>query len=144
MGRPRRRCRLHPRQPAVWHEVGYAGLPRSTTSMIGHIVQIFGTPELQEEVLLRMGRGEISACLGYTEPSCGSDAFAAKTRAVRDGDEWVINGQKMFTSGAEYASYVIMITRTDPDVPKHKGITIFLVPLDHAGRRDPPRAHLHG
>jgi alkylation response protein AidB-like acyl-CoA dehydrogenase len=101
--------------------------------MIGHIVQIFGTPELKEEVLLRMGRGEISACLGYTEPSGGSDAFAAKTRAVRDGDEWVINGQKMFTSGAEYASYVIMITRTDPEAPKHKGITIFLVPLNHPG-----------
>ena len=118
---------------AVWQEVGYAGLPRSTTAMIGHIVQIFGTPELQDEVLLRMGRGEISACLGYTEPSGGSDAFAAKTRAVKDGDEWVINGQKMFTSGAEYASYVIMITRTDPDAPKHKGITIFLVPLNVPG-----------
>jgi alkylation response protein AidB-like acyl-CoA dehydrogenase len=118
---------------AVWQEVGYAGLPRSTTSMIGHIVQMFGTPELQDEVLLRMGRGEISACLGYTEPSGGSDAFAAKTRAVRDGDDWVINGQKMFTSGAEYASYVILITRTDPDVPKHKGITIFLCPLDVPG-----------
>ncbi|HYP63178.1 MAG TPA: acyl-CoA dehydrogenase, partial [Acidocella sp.] len=118
---------------AVWQEVGYAGLPRSTTSMIGHIVQIFGTPELQDEVLLRMGRGDISACLGYTEPSGGSDAFAAKTRAVKDGEEWVINGQKMFTSGAEYASYVIMITRTDPEAPKHKGITIFLVPLNLPG-----------
>jgi 3-oxochol-4-en-24-oyl-CoA dehydrogenase len=118
---------------AVWQEVGYAGLPRSTTSMIGHIVQIFGTPELQDEVLLRMGRGDISACLGYTEPSCGSDAFAAKTRAVKDGEEWVINGQKMFTSGAELASYVIMITRTDPEAPKHKGITIFLVPLTLPG-----------
>jgi alkylation response protein AidB-like acyl-CoA dehydrogenase len=117
----------------VWQEIGYAGLPRSTTSMIGHIVQVFGSPELQDEVLLRMGRGEISAALGYTEPSGGSDVFAAKTRAVRDGDEWVINGQKMFTSGAELASYVIMVTRTDPDAPKHKGITVFLVPLDSPG-----------
>jgi 3-oxochol-4-en-24-oyl-CoA dehydrogenase len=117
----------------VWQEVGYAGLPRSTTAMIGHIVQKFGTPELQEEVLLRMGRGEISACLGYTEPSGGSDVFAAKTRAVRDGEHWVINGQKMFTSGAELASYVILITRTDPDAPKHKGITVFLVPLNRPG-----------
>jgi alkylation response protein AidB-like acyl-CoA dehydrogenase len=117
----------------VWQEVGYAGLPRSTTAMIGHIVQKFGSAELQEEVLLRMGRGEISACLGYTEPSGGSDVFAAKTRAVRDGDHWVINGQKMFTSGAELASYVILITRTDPDAPKHKGITVFLVPLDRPG-----------
>ncbi len=118
---------------SVWQEVGYAGLPRSTTSMIGHIVQHFGSPELQDEVLLRMGRGEISACLGYTEPSGGSDVFAAKTRAVRDGDDWIINGQKMFTSGAELASYVILITRTDPDAPKHKGITVFLVPLDKPG-----------
>ncbi len=118
---------------AVWQEVGYAGLPRSTTSMIGHIVQHFGSPELQDEVLLRMGRGEISAALGYTEPSGGSDVFAARTRAVRDGDGWVINGAKMFTSGAELASYVILITRTDPDVPKHKGVTVFLVPLDKPG-----------
>jgi alkylation response protein AidB-like acyl-CoA dehydrogenase len=71
--------------------------------------------------------------LGYTEPSGGSDAFAAKTRAVRDGDNWVINGQKMFTSGAELASYAMLITRTDPDAPKHKGITLFLVPLDSPG-----------
>lgn len=117
----------------VWQEIGYAGLPRSTTSMIGHIIQVFGSPELQDEVLLRMGRGEISACLGYTEPSGGSDVFAAKTRAVRDGDDWIINGAKMFTSGAEYASYVILITRTNPDAPKHKGITVFLVPLDKPG-----------
>ena len=118
---------------AVWQQVGYAGLPRSTTAMIGHIVQKTGTPALKEEVLLRMGRGEISACLGYTEPSGGSDVFAAKTRAVRDGDDWIINGQKMFTSGAELASYVILITRTDPDAPKHKGITVFLVPMDSPG-----------
>ncbi|MEO6092162.1 MAG: acyl-CoA dehydrogenase [Novosphingobium sp.] len=118
---------------AVWQEVGYAGLPRSTTSMIGHIVQHYGSPELQDEVLLRMGRGDISAALGYTEPSGGSDVFAAKTRAVRDGDDWIISGQKMFTSGAEHASYVILITRTDPDAPKHKGITVFLVPLDRPG-----------
>ncbi|HEX7854630.1 MAG TPA: acyl-CoA dehydrogenase [Sphingobium sp.] len=117
----------------VWQEVGYAGLPRSTTSMIGHVVQQCGTPELQEEVLLRMGRGEISAALGYTEPSGGSDVFAARTRAVRDGDDWIVNGQKMFTSGAELASYVILITRTDPDAPKHKGITVFLVPLHKPG-----------
>jgi alkylation response protein AidB-like acyl-CoA dehydrogenase len=118
---------------SVWQEVGYAGLARSTTAMIGHVVQKTGQPELKDEVLLRMGRGEITACLGYTEPSGGSDVFAARTRAVRDGDDWVINGQKMFTSGAELASYVILITRTDPDVPKHKGITVFLVPLKMPG-----------
>jgi alkylation response protein AidB-like acyl-CoA dehydrogenase len=113
----------------VWQEVGYAGLPRSTTSMVGHIVQVFGKPELQDDVLPRFASGEMSACLGYTEPSGGSDVFAAKTRAVREGDGWLINGQKMFTSGADLASYVLLITRTDADAPKHKGITLFLVPL---------------
>jgi alkylation response protein AidB-like acyl-CoA dehydrogenase len=88
---------------------------------------------LQEEVLTRFASGEITACLGYTEPSGGSDVFAAKTRAVRDGDHWIINGQKMFTSGANMARYVLLITRTDPDAPKHKGITVFLVPLDRPG-----------
>jgi len=118
---------------SVWQEVGYAGLARSTTAMIGHVVQKTAQPELKDEVLLRMGRGEVTACLGYTEPSGGSDVFAAKTRAVRDGDDWVINGQKMFTSGAELASYVILITRTDPEAPKHKGITVFLVPMATPG-----------
>ena len=118
---------------AVWHEVGYIGHARSVTNMVGHIVQHFGQPELKDEVLLRFARGDITACLGYTEPSGGSDVFAAKTRAVRDGDEWVINGQKMFTSGAELADYVLMIARTDPDVPKHKGLTLFLVPLKVPG-----------
>jgi 3-oxochol-4-en-24-oyl-CoA dehydrogenase len=117
----------------VWQEVGYTPPPRSVTAMVGSMVQKFGQPELQEEVLSRFGSGEITACLGYTEPSGGSDVFAAKTRAVRDGADWVINGQKMFTSGAEWASYVLLVTRSNPDVPKHKGITLFLVPLKTAG-----------
>jgi alkylation response protein AidB-like acyl-CoA dehydrogenase len=118
---------------SVWREVGYTPPPRGVTAMVGHIVQKFGSPELQQEVLIRFASGEITACLGYTEPSGGSDVFAAKTRAVRDGDGWIINGQKMFTSGADQASYVLLITRTDPDAPKHKGITVFLVPLDKPG-----------
>jgi alkylation response protein AidB-like acyl-CoA dehydrogenase len=118
---------------AVWQEVGYTPPPRSTTGLVGAAIQKFGTPELQEEVLPRMARGEITAALGYTEPSGGSDVFAAKTRAHRDGDDWIINGQKMFTSGAEWASFAFCIVRTDPDAPKHKGLTMFLVPLDAPG-----------
>jgi alkylation response protein AidB-like acyl-CoA dehydrogenase len=118
---------------AVWSEAGYVGLARGVTGMAGALVQRFGQPELQDEVLLRFARGEATSCLGFTEPSGGSDVFAAKTRAVRDGDEWVVNGQKMFTSGAELASYVLLLTRTDPDVPKHKGLTLFLLPLDRPG-----------
>ncbi|MDT0509916.1 acyl-CoA dehydrogenase family protein [Novosphingobium sp. MMS21-SN21R] len=114
-------------------ELGYAGLAAGVTGMAGTLVQAAGAPELQDEVLLGFARGEFTSCLGFTEPSGGSDVFAAKTRAVRDGDEWVINGQKMFTSGAELASYVLLLTRTDPDVPKHKGLTLFLVPLNVPG-----------
>ena len=118
---------------AVWQEVGYTPPPRSTTGLVGAAILKFGTPELKAEVLPRMASGEITTALGYTEPSGGSDVFAAKTRAVRDGDDWIINGQKMFTSGAEWASYVFLLTRTDPDAPKHKGLTMFLVPLDAPG-----------
>jgi alkylation response protein AidB-like acyl-CoA dehydrogenase len=117
----------------VWREFGWTIVPKGVTSMVGQMVMRFGSPELQQEVLPRMGAGEITASLGYTEPSCGSDVFAARTRAVREGDEWIINGQKMFTSGAEIASYVLLLTRTDPDAPKHKGLTLFLVPTDMPG-----------
>ena len=117
----------------VWQEVGYAGLARGVTGMAGYLVQRFGQPALQDEVLQRFANGEATSCLGFTEPSGGSDVFAAKTRAVRDGDDWVINGQKMFTSGAELASYVLLLARTDPDAPKHKGLTLFLAPLNVPG-----------
>jgi alkylation response protein AidB-like acyl-CoA dehydrogenase len=118
---------------AVWSEFGYTPPTFSTTGMIAAAIMAFGRPELQEEVLHSFSAGEATASLGYTEPSGGSDVFAAKTRAVRDGDDWVINGQKMFTSGAELASYVFLIARTDPDAPKHKGLTMFLIPLDRPG-----------
>ena len=85
--------------------------------------------------------GEILFALGYTEPDSGSDVAAAKTRAVRDGDDWVIDGQKMFTTLAHEAAYVFLLTRTDPDVPKHQGLTMFLVPARRARRGDPPGAH---
>ena len=118
---------------AVWQEVGYAGLARGVTGMAGALVLKYGQPELKEEVLKRFANGDVTACLGFTEPSSGSDVFAAKTRAVRDGDDWVINGQKMFTSGAELANYVLLLARTNSDVAKHKGLTLFLMPLDVPG-----------
>jgi alkylation response protein AidB-like acyl-CoA dehydrogenase len=78
-------------------------------------------------------RGEIIIVLGYTEPDSGSDVAAAKTRAERDGEEWLIDGQKMFTSTAHMATHVFMLTRSNTEVPKHKGLTTFLVPLDRPG-----------
>ena len=71
--------------------------------------------------------------LGFSEPEAGSDVANAQCRAVRDGDEWVINGQKMFTTNAHIADYVFLLTRTNPDVAKHKGLTMFLVPLKQPG-----------
>jgi len=78
-------------------------------------------------------RGEIVIALGYSEPDGGSDVAAARTRAVRDGDEWVINGQKMFTTGAHLNTHIFMILRTDPKAPKHEGLTTILVPRDQPG-----------
>jgi 3-oxocholest-4-en-26-oyl-CoA dehydrogenase alpha subunit len=104
-----------------------------TTAMAARSVAKFGSPELQEEVLPRVFSGHVRLCLGYTEPEGGSDVATCKTRAVRDGDCWVINGSKMFTTGAHNCKYAFLITNTDPDAPKHKSLTMFLVPLDSPG-----------
>jgi alkylation response protein AidB-like acyl-CoA dehydrogenase len=101
--------------------------------MVGATVMRFASEELKREVLPRIAAGDAITTLGYTEPGSGSDVAAAQTRAVRVGDEWVINGQKMFTSGANVAQYVFLLTRTDPGAKKHRGLTMFLVPLDTPG-----------
>ena len=104
-----------------------------TTSMVARSVASFGSPELKDDVLPKVFSGHVRLCLGYTEPEGGSDIATCKTRAVRDGDDWVINGSKMFTTGAHNCQYVFLITNTDPDARKHKSLTMFLVPLDTAG-----------
>jgi 3-oxocholest-4-en-26-oyl-CoA dehydrogenase alpha subunit len=104
-----------------------------TTAMVARSVAKFGSPELRDEVLPKVFSGHVRLCLGYTEPEGGSDIATCKTRAVRDGDGWIINGSKMFTTGAHKCQYVFLITNTDPGAPKHKSLTMFLVPLDSAG-----------
>ena len=104
-----------------------------TTSMVARSVEKFGSAELREEVMPRVFSGEVRLCLGYTEPEGGSDIATCKTRAVRDGDSWLINGSKMFTTGAHMCQYVFLITNTAPDAPKHKSLTMFLVPLNSPG-----------
>jgi alkylation response protein AidB-like acyl-CoA dehydrogenase len=101
--------------------------------MVARSVARFGSPELRDEVLPKVFSGHVRLCLGYTEPEGGSDIAFCKTRAVRDGDCWVINGSKMFTTGAHKCQYVFLITNTDPEAPKHKSLTMFLVPLDSPG-----------
>lgn len=104
-----------------------------TTAMVARSVVKFGSPELQEEVMPGVFSGHIRLCLGYTEPEGGSDVATCKTRAVRDGQGWIINGSKMFTTGAHNCQYVFLITNTAPEAPKHKSLTMFLVPLDSPG-----------
>ncbi len=104
-----------------------------TTAMVARSVAKFASPEIRDDVLRGVFDGTVRLCLGYTEPEGGSDVATCKTRAVRDGDQWVINGSKMFTTGAHNCQFVFLITNTDPEAPKHKGLTMFLVPLDLPG-----------
>ena len=121
----------------IWDlEIGRAHTPWfhwGTTAMVARTVRHFGSAELTDEVVPGVLSGHIRLCLGYTEPEGGSDVATCKTRAVRDGGGWVINGSKMFTSNAHNAKYVFLLTNTDPDAPKHKNLTMFLVPLDSPG-----------
>lgn len=104
-----------------------------TTSMVARSVAKFATDEIRDEVLRGVFDGTVRLCLGYTEPEGGSDVATCKTRAVKDGSSWIINGSKMFTTGAHNSKYTFLITNTDPDAPKHKSLTMFLVPLDLPG-----------
>jgi alkylation response protein AidB-like acyl-CoA dehydrogenase len=92
-----------------------------------------GTAAQKEEFIPRLISGEYSFALGYTEPQAGADLASLQCRAVRDGDEYVINGQKMYTSAAHTATHMYMMARTNPDVPKHRGISIFIFPMDMPG-----------
>jgi alkylation response protein AidB-like acyl-CoA dehydrogenase len=117
----------------VWDDEGVTSHAQAVSNMVGQVITRFGSDELKAAIVPGLAAGEIISCLGYSEPSSGSDIFAAETRAVRDGDDWIVNGQKMFTSGANLAHHVLLLTRTDPDAPKHRGITLFVVPLDDPG-----------
>jgi len=115
-----------------------APVPMLTINTVGPTIMNFGTQEQKEFFLPKILAGEIAFCIGYTEPNSGTDLASLSTRAVRDGDEYVINGAKIFTSLAGDADYVWLATRTDPNVPKHKGISMFVIPMDTPGIRVVP------
>ncbi|HET6733870.1 acyl-CoA dehydrogenase family protein [Mycobacterium sp.] len=121
----------------LWElEIGRAHAPWfhwPTTVMVARTLDQFGSAQLKDEVLPKVLSGHYRLCLGYTEPEGGSDVATCKTRAVRDGDGWIINGSKMFTSNAHNAHFVFLLTNTDPEAPKHQSLTMFLVPLDTPG-----------
>jgi alkylation response protein AidB-like acyl-CoA dehydrogenase len=110
-----------------------APVPMLTINTVGPTIMDFGTDEQKAFFLPKILAGDIHFCIGYTEPNAGTDLAALETRAVRDGDEYIINGQKIFTSLAGDADYIWLATRTDPEVSKHKGISMFIVPMDTPG-----------
>ena len=118
-------------------ELAKAKVPRTTNvqglGIVAPSIFDYGTDEQVRDYAMPILRGEATACLGMSEPGAGSDLASLSTRAVRDGDEWVINGQKVWTSGANYADFCFLFCRTDPSAPKHKGISIVLVPMDTPG-----------
>ena len=110
-----------------------APMPFLTVNTVGPTIMEFGTEEQKGFFLPKILAGELHFSIGYTEPDAGTDLASLTTKAVKDGDEWVINGQKIYTSLASYADYIWLAARTDPDAPKHRGITMFVVPTTDPG-----------
>ncbi|MFG2293106.1 acyl-CoA dehydrogenase family protein [Streptomyces sp. NPDC048603] len=125
-----------PDEQFVFFDEAYrAGAPVSmvTLNTVGPTLMKYGTREQKDFFLPRILRGELVFAIGYSEPEAGTDLAALRTKAVRDGTDWVIDGQKIFTSNAQNADWIWLACRTDPEAPKHKGISIVLVPTDHPG-----------
>ena len=110
-----------------------APIPFLTINTVGKTIMEYGTEAQKQAFLPKILAGELHFSIGYTEPSAGTDLASLRTSAVKDGDEWRINGQKIYTSLASYADYIWLAARTDPEAPKHKGISIFLVPTTDPG-----------
>ena len=117
----------------AFEEEGWNNPVAGVAQMVALIMHRFGTDELKQEVLSKVMSGEAICSLGYSEPGSGSDVFAAQCRAIPDGNGWKIEGTKMWTSGANLTDYVLMLTRTNTEVAKHKGLTMFIVPLKAEG-----------
>ena len=108
-------------------------IPYLTLNTVGPTIMRYGTAEQKEYFLPRILAGDLHFSIGYSEPGSGTDLASLKTKAVREGDEWVINGQKMWTSLIQYADWIWLACRTDPDLPRHKGLSMILVPADAPG-----------
>src|SRR5581483_7032682 len=133
-------------QMIYFEEFTSRGLPRSYNpqglGIIAPSLRDYGTPEQQERWLLPTLRAEIAWSLGMSEPGSGSDLASLKTRAVLDGDHFVVNGQKVWTSGAHHSDWNMCFVRTDPNVPKHKGISVLIIDMKSPGVEARPFAEL--
>src|SRR5438067_2947967 len=115
-----------------------APFPFVTINTVGPTIMAFGTNTQKREYLPGILSGDINFAIGYTEPEAGTDLASLRTRAVLDGEEWVINGNKVFTSGANQADYIWLACRTDPDAPRHRGISIIITPTSSPGFKTTP------
>lgn len=129
-------------------EMAESGVPSNVggfgVMMIGPTIIEHGTEEQKDQHLTSILKGETIWCQGYSEPGAGSDLASLQTRAVRDGDDYLINGQKIWTTGAQFADMMYMLVRTDPDAPKHRGITYLLVDMKSPGVTVRPLTTLAG
>ena len=137
-------------QVVLAEEFALAGAPMGSENdtfgigMLGNTLIHLGTEEQKQHYLPKILSGEQRWCQGYSEPDAGSDLAGIRTSAVLDGDEWVINGQKTWTSAGHLADHIFVLARTDPDAPKHRGISFLLVPMDQPGVEVRPIRNLAG
>ena len=134
-------------QAILNEEMGYRMAPRTGTTgldYVGPALMVFGTREQQAEFLPAIASGEVEYCQGFSEPNAGSDLASLELRAVRDGDEYILNGSKLFTSYAFHAEYIYLLARTDPQASKHRGISMFIIDLKTPGVSLNPLPYING
>jgi alkylation response protein AidB-like acyl-CoA dehydrogenase len=138
----------HIQQMIFSEELSYAGAPDGgrvfNVGMIGPTLIVHGSSEQKREHLPRITSGDVVWCQGYSEPGAGSDLASLQTRAVRDGDDYIVNGQKIWTTGAHHADWCFLLVRTDPDAPKHKGISFLLTDMKAPGITVRPIVNMAG